>query len=242
MSRKKRLDKLAEETVNETQAHESGGKIVHIKQRSDLTSKQKHFLKMALDEQCKIMFLSGPAGTSKTYLSVLACLELMNFKLLQEIVYVRSIVESSENRMGFLPGDASEKLSPYLEPLMDKLGELLSVGETNKLLKEKRILGKPTGYLRGLNWCNKGIIVDETQNLTVKECITILTRIAAGSKIFLCGDSMQSDINGKTGFEPIYKLFDNEESREKGIYVFHFDEEDIVRSELVKYIVKKLQI
>ena len=215
---------------------------VVIRQRPDLTNKQKEFLKLALDNNTKIIFLSGPAGSSKSFLAVLASLELMNMKKVSDIIYIRSIVESSDNKMGFLPGDASEKLSPYLEPLLEKLEEMLDTSDINNLQKEKRIEGKPTGYLRGLSWNAKAIIMDEAQNSTYKEITTLLTRIGHFSKLFICGDPMQSDINGKSGFEKMCNVFNDEESKTQGVHTFYLTEADIVRSEIVKYIVKKLEL
>lgn len=213
-----------------------------IRQRPDLTNKQKEFLKLALDNNTKVVFLSGPSGSSKSFLSVLAVLELMNLKKVSDLIYIRSIVESSDNKMGYLPGDANEKLSPYLEPLLEKLEEMLDTSDINTLQKEKRIVAKPTGYLRGLSWNAKGIIMDEAQNSTFKELTTLLTRVGHFSKLFICGDPMQSDINGKSGFEKMCNVFNDEESANKGIHVFYLTEEDIVRSEIVRYIVKKLEL
>ena len=188
------------------------------------------------------MLLSGPSGSSKSFLATLAVLELMNLKKVSDLLYIRSIVESSDNKMGYLPGSAEEKLSPYLEPLMEKLDELLFAADVNMLMKEKRIDGKPTGYLRGLSWNAKGIIMDEAQNSTFRELTTLLTRVGHFSKLFVCGDPLQSDINGKSGFEKMCNVFNDNESKEKGIHVFYLTEEDIVRSEIVRYIVKKLEL
>jgi len=251
MSKKKRLLKQKQQTHNNENAKDKSP-IVHqaqklerpviIRQRPDLTNKQKEFLKLALDNNTKIMFISGPSGSSKSFLATLAVLELMNLKKVSDLVYIRSIVESSDNKMGYLPGSAEEKLTPYLEPLMEKLDELLFAADINVLLKEKRIDGKPTGFLRGLSWNAKGIIMDEAQNSTFKELTTLLTRVGHFSKLFVCGDPMQSDINGKSGFEKMCNIFSDQESREKGIHVFYLTEEDIVRSEIVKFIVKKLEL
>ena len=251
MSKKKRLLKQKQPSSNNENAKDKSP-IVHqaqklerpvqIRQRPDLTNKQKDFLKLALDNNTKVILLSGPSGSSKSFLATLAVLELMNLKKVSDLVYIRSIVESSENKMGYLPGNAEEKLSPYLEPLMEKLDELLFAADVNALLKEKRIDGKPTGYLRGLSWNAKGIIMDEAQNSTFKELTTLLTRVGHFSKLFVCGDPMQSDINGKSGFERMCNVFNDDESKEKGIHVFYLTEEDIVRSEIVRYIVKKLQL
>jgi phosphate starvation-inducible protein PhoH len=166
----------------------------------------------------------------------------MNLKKVSDLIYIRSIVESSDNKMGFLPGDATEKLSPYLEPLIEKLEEMLDTSDINNLQKEKRIQGKPTGYLRGLSWNAKGIIMDEAQNSSQKELTTLLTRVGHFSKLFICGDPMQSDINGKSGFDKMCNIFNDDISRQHGVHVFYLTEEDIVRSEIVKFIVKKLNL
>ena len=108
-------------------------------------------------------------------------------------------------------------------------------------MEEKIIQCAPINYLRGASWDNKLIIADESQNFTRKELVTLITRIGNNSKYFICGDPMQSDINGKTGFEPLMGLFDDNECKDKGIYTFRFGEEDILRSEILKFIVNKLE-
>ena len=213
---------------------------VRIDERQ-LTPKQIELLNLLQNKTTKLVFISGPAGTAKTYTSILAGLTLLNHKRVSEIVYVRSIVESSDNKLGFLPGEMDEKMSPYIQPLIDKLEELLPKHDIDKLKKEERIHGFPINFLRGLSWNAKCIIADEAQNMTKKELITLITRVGEFSKLFICGDPDQSDINGKSGFVPTMNIFDDEESRNNGIYVFKFDEDDIVRSGLVKFILKKLK-
>jgi len=213
---------------------------VRIDERQ-LTPKQIELLNLLQNKTTKLVFISGPAGTAKTYTSILAGLTLLNHKRVSEIVYVRSIVESSDNKLGFLPGEMDEKMSPYIQPLLDKLEELLPKHDIDKLKKEERIHGFPINFLRGLSWNAKCIVADEAQNMTKKELITLITRVGEFSKLFICGDPDQSDINGKSGFVPTMNIFDDEESRNNGIYVYKFDEEDIVRSGLVKFILKKLK-
>ena len=253
MSKKKRLLKQKQsQNNNNNNVTKDKSLIVHqgdklerpvqIRQRPDLTNKQKEFLKLALDNHTKIVFITGPSGSSKSFLATLVALELLNLKKVSDLIYIRSIVESSDNKMGYLPGDANEKLTPYLEPLMEKLDELLCKSDINTLMKENRIEGKPTGYLRGLSWNAKAIIMDEAQNSTFRELTTLMTRVGQFSKLFVCGDPMQSDINGKSGFEKMCNVFNDNESREMGIHVFTLTEADIVRSEIVRYIVKKLEL
>jgi phosphate starvation-inducible PhoH-like protein len=207
----------------------------------ELTEKQKQFIELATDKKVKMLLISGPAGTTKTYLAVLASLMLMNEKRISDIIYVRSVVESADVKMGTLPGEADDKLSPYKRPLVDKLEELLPKGDIQYLIKDNRIEGLPIGYARGLNWNAKAIIGDEAQNLTKKELITLLTRIGEFSKLFLCGDPQQSDINGRSGFKPVFDLFNDDESKEHGIYTFEFTEDDVLRSALVRFIVRKVK-
>jgi phosphate starvation-inducible PhoH-like protein len=207
----------------------------------ELTDKQKEFLSLAADKESKIIFVSGPAGTSKTFLSVLASLHLLNQKRMSDIIYIRSAVESADSKIGFLPGDGHEKMAPYIQPLLDKLMELLPKNDVDYLQKEGRIDSIPIGFLRGLNWNAKCIIVDEAQNITVKEIITTITRTGEFSKVFILGDPDQTDIGAKSGFFKVMNHFDDEESRKNGIFTFKFDENDVVRSGLVKYIIKKIK-
>jgi phosphate starvation-inducible protein PhoH len=213
---------------------------LHIFHRQ-LTPNQQAFLDMALDKHVKMVLVSGPAGTAKTYLSVLAALELLNQRKMSDIVYVRSVVESADVKMGFLPGERDDKFSPYLRPLMDKLEELLPIEDIKYLEGESRLEGLPVGYLRGLNWNAKIIIGDEMQNCTKKELVTLMTRTGEFSKLFLIGDPTQADINGRSGLQTVFDLFNDDESRVNGIYTFQFTEEDIVRSKLVQFIAKKVK-
>lgn len=213
---------------------------LNITQR-ELTEKQKAFLELAMNKNTKMIFVSGPAGTSKTYVSIMAALQLMNLKKVSDLLYLRSAVESSDSKIGFLPGEANEKMAPYLQPLLEKLTELLPKSEVDLLEKDGRVSSVPIGFLRGLNWNAKCIIADEAQNMTQKEIITLITRTGEFSKVFIIGDPEQTDIGNKSGFTKIVNVFDDAESRENGIFTFKFTEEDIVRSGLVKYIIKKIK-
>jgi len=207
----------------------------------ELTDTQKQFLELAFDKNTKMMFVSGAAGTSKTFMAVYAALTLIDQKRMSDIVYVRSVVESSDSKIGFLPGEVGDKLAPYIDPLMDKLEELLPRGDIEVLKKDNRITGIPVGFLRGRNWNAKVIIADEAQNMSFKELVTLITRIGEFSKVFILGDPGQSDINGRSGFIRMIELFGDESDKAEGIHVFRFTADDIVRSRLVRHIVKKLE-
>tara|TARA_B100002019_G_C21250781_1_gene591025 strand:+ start:829 stop:1572 length:744 start_codon:yes stop_codon:yes gene_type:complete len=205
------------------------------------TKRQKEFLEIGLSPETNLMFVDGPAGSAKTYTSIYCALTMLSSQNASEIVYVRSAVESADSKLGFLPGAQDDKMAPYLEPFKDKLEELLSPVDIRYLQDEERIYGIPVGFCRGASWEDKIVIVDEAQNLSQKELITLMTRLGEKSKMFICGDAMQSDIGNKTGFLPIMKLFSDNQSKTKGIFSFQFTEDDIVRSELVKFIIQRLK-
>lgn len=236
MSRKKTPQ---DESININANHFDKIKV----QGKKLTEKQKVFLDLSLQDTTKIMFVSGPAGSTKTYIAVMSALRHLQKDNSLDLLYVRTAIESADKGLGALPGTIEEKFNPYMAPLEDKLAELLPSNTTikNDLLKSGRVQAMPINFLRGANWTNKVVVADESQNFTFKELVTMITRLGENSKLFICGDSMQSDINGKSGFTPMVNLFNDEESRSRGIQTFWFNESDILRSEILKYIVTKLK-
>ena len=134
-----------------------------------------------------------------------------------------------------------DKFNPYIAPLQDKLDEMLPAKNTAptvmKELMDERVEALPINFLRGANWINKIVIADEAQNFTFKELTTLITRLGENSKLFICGDFMQSDINGKSGFAPMYDIFNDDDSKLKGIHCFRFTKDDIMRDELLKFII-----
>lgn len=203
----------------------------------NLTNKQKSFAQIAFDKNTKIIFINGPAGSSKTFLAVYCALHMLNMNPRSELKYIRTIAESGERALGSLPGTVDEKFNPFMMPLYDKLDELLPLPQSKYLETNGFIEALPINFLRGASWNDKIIIADESQNYSTKELVTLLTRIGENTKMFICGDAMQSDIGNKSGFMKVYELFNNKESEDKGIFCFQFDEEDIMRSEILKYIV-----
>ena len=207
-----------------------------------LTEKQKKLVELILNQETKVMFISGPAGSSKTYIGVYSALKMLASDSDLDLLYVRTIIESAEKGLGALPGDLNDKFNPYMIPLEEKLYEILPKNNTVKseLFSSGRVDAMPINFLRGVDWKNKVVIMDEAQNATFKELTTLITRLGENSKLIVCGDYMQSDINGKSGFQNMKKLFSDEDSRDKGIHTFTFTESDIKRSEIVKFIVKKI--
>jgi phosphate starvation-inducible protein PhoH and related proteins len=209
----------------------------------DWTEKQKAFIELATHKDTKIIFLSGPAGTSKSILAVYCALELLNQKRVSDIIYVRTIVESAAHSLGSLPGDMDQKIHYFVSVLNDKLDELLPSVDIKRLHTDQRVHGMPVNFLRGASYNAKAVIVDEAQNANFSELLTSLTRIGKFTKYFILGDPMQTDLKHKeqSGFKSMYELFNDEESQKQGIYCVEFTKEDIMRSEILKFIIEKVQ-
>ncbi len=214
---------------------------LHIRGRNDLTTKQKAIIELVLDKKTKVLFLSGPAGTSKTWLAIHCGLLLLQQRRMSHITFVRTIAESASKSLGSLPGEAEEKMSPYLMPLMDKLDEMLPAGEVKRLMGEKRCVGLPVNFLRGASLNAQYIVLEEAQNWTVKELTTALTRIGEHAKCIVIGDPAQSDVNGASGFQPLFDWFNQPSFQSHGIHCLSFARADIVRSGILKVIVEALE-
>jgi len=209
----------------------------------DWSEKQKAFIELALHKETKIVFLSGPSGTSKSILSVYCALQLLNSKKVSDLIYIRTIVESAVHSMGTLPGDMSDKLHYFVTVLNDKLEELLPTGDIKRLFTDERVKGMPVNYLRGASYNAKVVILDEFQNATFQEILTSLTRIGRFTKYFILGDPMQTDLKHKehSGFKTMFDIFNTEESQEQGIFCVEFGKEDIMRSDILKFIIEQIE-
>ena len=141
----------------------------------------------------EINFGIGDAGTGKTYIAVAAAVEALLSDKVQRIVLIRPAVEAGE-KLGFLPGDLSQKVDPYLRPLYDGLYEMLGIEKTTKLIEKEVIEVAPLAYLRGRTLNNSFIIMDESQNTTVEQMKMVLTRIGFGSQAVINGDLTQIDL------------------------------------------------
>jgi phosphate starvation-inducible PhoH-like protein len=206
----------------------------------ELTERQVEFHKIMRSPKTRVVFLSGPAGTAKTFLSIYTALYKHYDDNLLNILYLRSLAESADKGMGFLKGTMDDKFGPYVGPLDDKLEELLSPAEKKHIEMKQVIQAAPINFMRGATWRNKVVIVDEAQNMTIKELTTILTRISRNSTLYICGDTMQSDIRN-TGFAKFCEVFGDEESESYGVYHLEFTKEDIMRDKIISYLVEKIE-
>lgn len=206
----------------------------------ELTPKQKDYFDIMTNPDTRVVFLSGPAGTSKTFLAVYSALFLFNEDKKRKINYLRTVVESASRSLGFLKGSLEDKFDPYMTPLTDKITEILNEQEAEMLAGRNALHAGPINFIRGEDWNDMVVIGDEMQNATIQELITILTRLNNNTKLFICGDAFQSDIKN-TGFSQLCKLFDSQEATENGIYHLPFDKDDIMRDPVVAYILEQVE-
>lgn len=218
---------------------QSWAKEIKVKSKFKLLPKHKEFFTQAIDDETKMIFVDGPAGTSKSYLAVYAALTLLQQGKIEKIYYIRSAVESASKSLGFLPGEADDKFAPYMAPLLEKMEELVTISDLKKLTTNKVVEASPVNYWRGRTASSAVVIIDEAQNMTKAELVTLLTRIGEGTRFFILGDALQEDIKN-SGFSEISKRFDTDESEEHGIFRYQFGESEIVRSEILKFIVRQL--
>lgn len=214
-----------------------------IRHRNDLTTKQQGYRDLILDKRASVIFISGPAGTSKTWLAIYSGLLLLQQGRMSHITFVRTVIESASKSLGALPGEADAKMSPYLTPLMDKLEELLPANEVRRMMAEERAVGIPVGYLRGASLNAQYVVVDEAQNYTLKELTTVLTRIGRYSKMVIIGDPDQSDLPNGSGraFASLFDWFNQPSYQDKGIHCVSFTKADIVRSGVARDLVEALE-
>ena len=185
-----------------------------------------------------ITFGIGPAGTGKTYLAVAAAIESLQRQDVQRIILVRPAVEAGEN-LGFLPGDLSQKVDPYLRPMYDALYEMLGYEQVSSLIERRTIELAPLAFMRGRSLNESFIILDEAQNTTIEQMKMFLTRMGFGSKSVVNGDITQIDlpIEKKSGLEHALNVVTNIEK----IASVHFSHKDIVRHRIVQEIVEAYQ-
>jgi phosphate starvation-inducible PhoH-like protein len=212
-----------------------------INNQFNLNEVHNSFMEVMLYKDTKMVFVDGPAGSAKSYLAVYGALQMLLKKQIQQIVYIRSIVESASKSIGSLPGEIGDKFHPWSLPLLEKLDELVGPKISGELMKNNYVKCLPVNFVRGLTFRDSFVIVDEAQNMCSQELTTILTRFGENSKYVVIGDSFQSDIGSKNGFSKIRNAFDDKESEERGIHNFVFGPNEVVRSEILKFIVKKLE-
>ena len=201
----------------------------HINIRS--TNQQKYVNAIIENDA---VFAIGPAGTGKTYLAVARAVEALESSNIKRIVLVRPAVEAGE-KLGFLPGDLSEKVDPYLRPIYDALYEFIGFERVNRLIEKQVIEVAPLAFMRGRTLNEAYIILDEAQNTTIPQMKMFLTRMGFGSKMVITGDITQIDlpVPNQSGLIDAIKILHNIDN----IAFCNFNAHDVVRHQLVKKIV-----
>tara|TARA_B110000438_G_scaffold49257_1_gene49732 strand:+ start:1345 stop:2316 length:972 start_codon:yes stop_codon:yes gene_type:complete len=190
---------------------------------------------LAAIQEDDLSFGIGPAGTGKTYLAVASAIQALENDEVRRIILVRPAVEAGEN-LGFLPGDMSQKVDPYLRPMYDALYDMLGSDQVTKLIEQNLIEVAPLAFMRGRSLNESFLILDEAQNTTIEQMKMFLTRIGFGSKAVVTGDITQIDLpkgqkSGLIHCANILKKIDN-------ISFTYFTPEDVVRHDLVKLIIE----
>jgi phosphate starvation-inducible PhoH-like protein len=218
--------------VSEEQIHE-----VNITTRHGVVKgrgvNQKRYLHNVVTHD--INFGIGPAGTGKTYLAVACAVEALEKQTIQRIVLVRPAVEAGE-RLGFLPGDMTQKVDPYLRPLYDALYEMLGFERVDHLIERNVIEVAPLAYMRGRTLNESFIILDEAQNTTIEQMKMFLTRIGFGSTAVITGDVTQIDLpqSTRSGLRHVIEVL----KEVNGISFTFFQSRDVVRHPLVQRVVE----
>ena len=235
---------LQESVMNDAEAQQgvvendvSNGAVVEIQTKKKLVrargANQKTYLSNIRDHD--LAFGIGPAGTGKTYLAVASAIDALENEQVRRIVLVRPAVEAGE-RLGFLPGDMSQKVDPYLRPMYDALYDMLGAEQVARFLEKNIIEVAPLAFMRGRSLNDSFVILDEAQNTSVAQMKMFLTRIGFGSRAVVTGDITQIDLPSgqlsglKNAIEILKKV--------NGIAFTYFTPKDVVRHELVQRIVE----
>ncbi|HEY0957135.1 MAG TPA: PhoH family protein [Roseateles sp.] len=214
----------------------SGDPLVLRTRRADLsarTPRQHQYLQQILSHD--ITFGLGPAGTGKTFLAVACAVDALERSTVQRIILTRPAVEAGE-RLGFLPGDLTQKVDPYLRPLYDALYDLLGFDRVTKAFEKGQLEVAPLAFMRGRTLNHAFVILDEAQNTTPEQMKMFLTRIGFGSRCVVTGDTSQIDLPRGV----LSGLVDAERvlAKVKGIAMTRFTSADVVRHPLVARIVE----
>ena len=209
--------------------------VFHTRRR-EVRARGPNQIAYALAMRAKdLTFGIGPAGTGKTYLAVAASVEALDTDTVRRIVLVRPAVEAGE-RLGFLPGDMSQKVDPYLRPMYDALYAMMGFERVGRLIERNIIEIAPLAFMRGRTLNESFVILDEAQNTTVEQMKMFLTRIGFGSSAVVTGDVTQTDLprGRESGLKHVSRILRNVD----GIEFVSFGPQDVVRHPLVQRIVE----
>lgn len=201
--------------------------------KAQLRQSQQKYVQTILEND--ITFCQGPAGTSKTFTACYAALRLFAEKQINNIILCKPIQEAGE-KLGFLPGDVSEKIDPYMQSYVSNLSKIIGPQLTEMMVESEIIQFRPMAFMRGDTFDNSLMILDEAQNATFKQLMLFITRMGKGSKVIVTGDVSQYDIaKNNIGLEKFIDLMEGI----KGIGSHKFTDKDIVRAKILQDVVKR---
>jgi len=223
---KNSFDKNKEATING---------VIYFGMKGPIIPKTKNQIKYSkIVKEKDVVFSIGPAGTGKTFLSVVFAVAALDNQEIRRIVLCRPAVEAGES-LGFLPGDLQDKVDPYLAPLYDSLNSIIPKEKIKRYIDEKIIEVIPLAYMRGRTLDNAFMILDEAQNTTVAQMKMFLTRLGIGSKAIITGDITQVDLKDKSESGLFHATDILKEVSDVGFV--SLNEKDVVRHHLVKKII-----
>ena len=210
-------------------------KAVHLIPKS---LNQEEYISLLTNQSKCIVFATGPAGTGKTMLAMLAGIKAYKEGEISKLILTRPAVGVDDEKHGFLPGDINAKMEPWTRPLFDVIGEYYSPKEVARMLEEQIIEISPLAFMRGRTFKGAWIVADEMQNATPGQIKMLLTRLGEGSKIVVTGDTRQADRkdpdNGLLDFKRLFEQF----SHSKYIAGVEFTAKDIARHPAVAEVLK----
>lgn len=182
-----------------------------------------------------ITFAIGCAGTAKSYLAATSAVKALKEKQVNKIIITRSPVALEGYNMGYIPGSDGQKMAPWIAPLIDVFSKFYTPEKLNSMIESGIIEAVPLAYIRGRSFENCFVILDEAQNISINAFKSVMTRLGVGSKLVICGDTKQTDINGMSGLETAARIMDGAE----GVSIIRFGFEDIVRSGITAEVIKR---
>ena len=182
-----------------------------------------------------ITFAIGCAGTAKTYLAATAAVKALKEKQISKIIITRSPIALEGYSMGYIPGTDGDKMAPWIAPLIDVFSKFYTPEKLSSMLDSGIIEAVPMAYIRGRSFENCFIILDEAQNISINAFKSVMTRIGVGSKLVICGDTKQTDINGTSGLETAARIMEGA----NGVAIIRMGFEDIVRSGITAEVIKR---